>query len=214
MLFSDFEQLLPAISKVGLPAEAAHKLLSPPERSRLMERLDFKSLNPRQAAVMILCYPRVDETNFVLILRNSYNGVHSSQVAFPGGKKEDSDTSFSHTALRETSEEVGLDVSEMEIIREFSQVYIPPSNFLVRPFLGICRKPPVFFPDVREVAQVIEVPLSLFLDDASLVSVSRQTSYVAETTVPAFRIEEHIVWGATAMILSEFKEVLKTLINP
>lgn len=194
-----------------LPAEAAHSKMWPPERERLMKGLDWNNLNARRAAVLLLVYPRNEQATFVLIVRNAYEGVHSSQVALPGGKKEPFDRTFGDTALRETFEEIGVDRSQMVVIRELSQVYIPPSNFIVHPFLGYCESELVFTPDPREVAGIIEVGLDDFLDDAAVVALQRNTSYANEIHVPGFQIGEHMVWGATAMILSEFKEVVKML---
>lgn len=175
-----------------------------------MQEFDRDISTARAAAVLLLLYPRNEKIHFVLILRNSYKGVHSSQMALPGGKKEASDVDFLQTALRETEEEVGVSRNDVEIIRELTDVYIPPSNFLVHPVIGICRKPPIFKPDPREVAGIVEVDLEEFLSDQTLISVQRETSYADEIRVPAFKINENIIWGATAMILSEFKEVIKS----
>jgi 8-oxo-dGTP pyrophosphatase MutT (NUDIX family) len=148
----------------------------------------------------------------VLIVRNSYEGVHSAQIAFPGGKFEPKDKTFEITALRETFEEIGIHPDRMEILRPFTHLYIQPSNFLVYPFLGICKEEIFFIPDSSEVAAIIELPLSVFLGDDAIVSVTISTSYASNIMVPAFKIGEHIVWGATAMMLSELKEVLKKVL--
>lgn len=195
-----------------LPGEAAHAKMAPPERREIMKNLILEDLKARNAAVMLLLYPRNEKVNFVLILRNSYKGVHSSQVAFPGGKKEEEDSDYQETALRETHEEVGIRPDQIRIIRALSRIYIPPSNFIVYPFLGYSSEELIFNPDPREVAGIIEVPLDEFMDDASLVGINRSTSYANDIDVPGFKIGEQIVWGATAMILSEFKEVLKRVI--
>jgi 8-oxo-dGTP pyrophosphatase MutT (NUDIX family) len=212
MDFMQFLQLLPKIQNESLPGEDAHLKMAPPERRQLMQNLIIDNLDARNAAVMLLFYPRNGKTNFVLILRNAYKGVHSSQVAFPGGKKETGDETTQMTALRETYEEVGVLPEHITVVRELTRIYIPPSNFIVYPYLGYSTQELIFTPDPREVAGIIEVGLDDFLDENNLVGMTRSTSYAANTSVPGFQMGEHVVWGATAMILSEFKELLNRLI--
>ncbi|OXA86409.1 NUDIX hydrolase [Flavobacterium hercynium] len=209
MDFQDFLQYVPNLIPVELPAEAAHIKMAPKERALALKNLDLNGVNPRIAAVMMLCYPKNEKTHLVLIVRNEYKGVHSSQIAFPGGKYETFDSSYQETALRETHEEVGILPEKITIIKQFTPMYIPPSNFLVHPFLGFSSEELSFYPDVREVASVIELPLSVFLDDKIIVDTTLSTSYGDNIVVPAFQIENHMVWGATAMILSELREVMK-----
>ena len=209
MDFQDFLQHVPNLIPVELPAEKAHVKMAPLERITLMKNLDLSEKKPRIAAVMMLFYPKNGKTHLVLIVRNAYDGVHSSQIAFPGGKYEISDADFQETALRETHEEVGISSEKIEIIKQFTPMYIPPSNFLVHPFLGISSQELSFYPDIREVADIIELPLSVFLNDEIIIEATLSTSYAANILVPAFNIQNHVVWGATAMILSELREVLK-----
>ena len=209
MDFQDFLQHVPNLIPVELPAEQAHVKMAPLERIQLMKNLDLATQNPRIAAVLMLLYPKEGKTHLVLILRNAYNGVHSSQIAFPGGKYEISDADYKETALRETYEEVGVSAEKIEVIKQFTPVYIPPSNFSVHPFLGISSQELSFYPDVREVADIIELPLSVFLNDEIIIESTLSTSYAANISVPAFNIQNHVVWGATAMILNELREVLK-----
>lgn len=213
MDFQDFLQYVPNLIPVELPAEAAHIKMAPKERAEALKNLDLQAINPRIAAVMMLFYPKNGKTHLVLIVRNAYNGVHSSQIAFPGGKYETFDASFKDTALRETQEEVGVLSEKIEVIKEFTPMYIPPSNFLVHPFLGISKEELLFHPDEREVADIIELPLSFFLNDEIIIEATLSTSYGNNILVPAFNIQNHIVWGATAMILSELRDVLKTTFN-
>jgi 8-oxo-dGTP pyrophosphatase MutT (NUDIX family) len=184
--------------------------MAPLERLKDLKNLDLKEKNPRIAAVMMLFYPKDGNTHLILIVRNSYKGVHSSQIAFPGGKYETFDADFKETALRETEEEIGIAPEKIDVIKHFTPMYIPPSNFLVHPFLGISKEELLFYPDSREVADIIELPLSVFLDDGIIIETILTTSYADKITVPAFKIGEHLVWGATAMILSELREVLKS----
>lgn len=212
MDFQDFLAHVPKLMEVGLPASEAHFKMAPLERIESMKNLKIETKNPKTAAVMMLFYPKNGETHLVLIVRNSYQGVHSAQIAFPGGKYEPRDQIFENTALRETHEEIGIPPDSIEILKAFTRLYIPPSNFMVYPFFGICRDEIVFIPDTSEVADIIELPLSVFMGDDILVSVNLTTSYAENIMVPAFKIEEHIVWGATAMMMSELKEVLKKVL--
>jgi len=211
MDFDKFREYIPKILTQSLPGETSHFKMAPPERMEIVKNLNIDELQLRKAAVMMLVYPKNSQSHLVLIVRNSYKGVHSSQIAFPGGKVEPDDFSFEYTALRETEEEIGVSKESIEIIKPFSRVYIPPSNFLVYPFLGYSETEPEFAPSEREVAAIIELPLDIFLDDSTIVLQSMATSYSESINVPTFKIGEHYVWGATAMMLSELKDVLKSV---
>lgn len=213
MDFNHFLEIIPKITKVTLPAESAHAKMSPPERLEKMQDIDFSVISPRQAAVLMLLYPNPENgrSMIALIERNSYKGVHSSQIAFPGGKVESFDGSKLHTALRETEEEIGVPRSGIIFVCAFSEVYIPPSNFRVAPFLAYCTQKPQFIPDSREVASMIEYPVSALLDDSLTENKRMATSYSESIVVPVFKAGQHTIWGATAMMLSELKEVLKAV---
>ena len=211
----DFQVFLTSILKIErepLLADLAHQIMVPPERIELLKKVNIQENNPKKAAVLILLYPKNNRTHLVLIERNSYLGVHSSQIAFPGGKVEVNDHSVAFTALRETQEEIGVEMNKVSIIKAFTEVYIPPSNFMVFPFLGYVNEELQFNPEPREVASVIELSIENFLDERLVVTKEMNTSYSNSIRVPAFKIKEYYVWGATAMILSEVKEVLKKII--
>ena len=213
MDFQEFLEYVPKLMVAELPAEISHIKMAPLERIESLKNFDIGIKKPKIAAVMMLFYPKNGITHLVLIVRNSYKGVHSAQIAFPGGKYEAHDEIFENTALRETHEEVGIHPNSMEIIKTFTPMYIPPSDFMVHPFLAICKEEIVFIPDTKEVANIIELPLTVFLSDTIITDAKLNTSYANDITVPAFKIEEHIVWGATAMMLSELKDVLKGVLN-
>lgn len=212
MEFSNFLKYIPQIKTEKLLGSLAHELMVPPERKDLMENLDLNNFNPREAAIMMLLYPKNGQTYLALILRNTYKGVHSSQIAFPGGKVEPEDISVEFAALRETHEEIGISSDKINIIRPFTQVYIPPSNFMVYPFLGYATQELEFIEEASEVAAMIELSLQDFLDDSIIVNKMMATSYSTEISVPAFKIADYYVWGATAMMMSELKEVLKSVL--
>jgi 8-oxo-dGTP pyrophosphatase MutT (NUDIX family) len=212
MNFKDFFESLSAISEVELPSISSHIKMAPLERIKSLQEPIYSSLTAKKAAVMMLFYPKGGNTHLVLIKRNSYPGVHSSQIAFPGGKVEEADTNFQVTALRETFEEIGVTPDKINVIRNFTPLYIPPSDFLVYPFMGVCNVDIEFVLQQEEVAGILEVPLKTFLDDAIITTMTMDTSYAKSLEVPVFKFEEHVVWGATAMMLSELKDVLKVVL--
>jgi 8-oxo-dGTP pyrophosphatase MutT (NUDIX family) len=209
MLFNDFIKYIPKIEKETLLSTDAHAKMAPLERISYLKEENYIDKNPRRAAVLMLFYPKNSVTYLALIVRNSYPGVHSSQIGFPGGKVEEYDFDLKETALRETHEEVGIEPKKIQIIKSFSEIYIPPSNFLVAPFMGISHEELTFIPDFDEVKRVLEFSISDFLDDRSITKVKMSTSYATDIEVPAFMVDKYVVWGATAMMMSELKETIK-----
>ena len=178
-----------------------------------MKGPNIKRENPRKAGVMALFYPNDQQrTHLLLILRKTYKGVHSNQIAFPGGKVEEEDPDLVATALRETYEEVGVPPEKVEVIKSLTQVYIPPSNFEVQPFIGLYRKSNPFILQESEVEALVEVPLTDFMDDSKIFVQKLNTSYAENIEVPAFKLNGYTVWGATAMMLSEIKALLRQVL--
>ena len=197
-----------------MPGEASHHKMAPIERLEELTKESLKKNKAKRAAVMALFYPNRDgETHLALILRKTYKGVHSAQVGFPGGKQEPSDISAEHTALRETQEEIGVLQQDITVLKKLTQIYIPPSNFFVAPFIGVCETTPQFILQESEVEALIEVKISDFLDDSIYCTRRLSTSYATDIEVPAYILNTHVVWGATAMMLSEVRELLKQLYN-
>lgn len=211
MQFSYINQISSKIKKIDLPGEEAQILMAPEFRQiSLRETYDFSKAN--RAGVLILLYPdNQGDTSFVLILRKSYKGVHSGQVALPGGRYEDYDGDLVQTALRETEEEVGVSADSIEVIKPMTELYIPPSNFLVKPTLAKVDFHPIFVKQDSEVERIIPVKLKDFMQDSCIDSCLINTSYSKDKVVPAYKIYEHVVWGATAMMLSELRLVLKAM---
>ncbi|MGI9531790.1 NUDIX hydrolase [Lutimonas sp.] len=207
----EFDYFLSVISKIEneqLGGFTSHAKMIPKER-KIFKEIELQAANPRKAAVLALFYP--DEQNltkFLLILRASYDGTHSSQISFPGGKFERDDGRLEITALRETSEEVGIHENEVFIKRQMTDTYIPPSNFLVSPFIGYAMNKPVFETN-HEVEDVLEVKLTDLLSEKSVGSKKLSTSYMENIDVPCFHLNKKVVWGATAMMLSEIKDLIK-----
>ncbi len=209
MNFEKFSKSISKIVKEILPGELAHHKMAPPERNELIKNSVIE--NYREAAVLILFYPKNSIMHMILILRASYSGTHSSQVAFPGGKVEKFDLNFEQTALRETYEEIGIHSDLITVIRPFSKIYIPPSNFMVYPFMGYCKNELKFNIDPKEVAGLIEFPLSEFLENSTLETTKIFMPHPNQVPMPGFSINEYHVWGATAMMLNEVKFVLKNV---
>jgi 8-oxo-dGTP pyrophosphatase MutT (NUDIX family) len=171
--------------------------------------------NGIKSSVLILLYPcsEENEISIVLIQRPSYEGIHGGQISLPGGRFEETDHDLKETAIRETKEEIGVDPGKIIIIGVLSELFIPPSNYLVLPFLGYMSERPIFKPDPKEVAGIIEIKLKDLMNDSN---VKNKEIYVRPgLTVfgPCFEVENHTIWGATAMILNEFKEIAKKMIK-
>lgn len=209
MTFDSFLHKISEIKNLTSVGLTAHQMMIPKERLPFLDVEQFLVKQPKQSAVMLLCYPKGNETSVLLIERAVYKGVHSGQVAFPGGKYENGDVDLAHTALRETDEEVGISAAQIEIIKPFTQVYVPPSNYVIQPFLGVATSTPTIVPALDEVANIIELPLAKLLDDSLVKYVEMKTSYADQVTVPAFIYNNYTIWGATAMMLSELKVTLK-----
>src|SRR5690554_1701507 len=192
MDFGDFEKSIAKLKKMELPGEAVQLKMAPLERLQELKREAIANNNARKAGVMALFYPsRTFQTNLILILRKTYEGIHSGQVSFPGGKLDKSDRSMEEAALRETEEEIGVDRRAITIVKKLTPLYIPPSNFIVQPFIGITSKTPEFVRDEREVEALIEVELSCFMDESCITSQILSTSYITDLEVPAFNLSGH-----------------------
>jgi 8-oxo-dGTP pyrophosphatase MutT (NUDIX family) len=194
--------------KQPLPGLSAHLELAP-YRNEI--ELDFKNKNPKIASTLLLIYPKDGKTFFCLIERQEYEGTHSNQISFPGGKNE-SGESMKETALRETKEEIGVDPISINIIGELTQVFVPPSNFLIHPFVGYCDFKPDFIASEREVKRIIEVNIEeLFKKDVikNKKMSFKKSSRNVDFEVPYLDLNNKIVWGATSVILNEFRKMLQ-----
>jgi 8-oxo-dGTP pyrophosphatase MutT (NUDIX family) len=166
---------------------------------------------PRESAVLVLLYPGPDELNGLLMVRPEYDGVHSGQVSFPGGKWEPGDPSLLHTALREFAEETGAD-PQVDILGSLSPVYIPPSRMLVTPYVGHTTVVPTWDPDPMEVARLLEVPLRSLMQENIL---KRREQFInvigRQVEIPYFDVQGEVVWGATALMIAELRQLLGAL---
>ncbi|WP_200977873.1 CoA pyrophosphatase [Echinicola sp. 20G] len=189
-----------------LPGRKGQIMMAPqPLNEARFAQQDLK--NARKGAVLILLYPGENGCMVPFIKRPEYDGTHSGQVSFPGGKWEESDQNLQETALRETEEEIGVDRAQIQLLGKLSQLFIPPSNFLVTPYIGFMRSAPVFKPDPREVARVITCDFSVLVDHNIRKEKDFELARGAKIKAPYFDIDQETVWGATAMMLGELMTI-------
>lgn len=180
-------------------ASAVRQEITPPE-------------DARRAGVLALLYPKQQEWHICLIQRVSSNpnDRHKGQISFPGGRYDDEDGTLEQTAIREAYEEVGVLPQEVNILGPLTQLYIPVSNFLVDPFVGFTNNRPEFIPQPTEVADILEVPLAQFQDPATIQQIDLELApQLILRDVPHYAIQGKVVWGATAMMISELMEMLE-----
>ena len=193
------------------PLAGHEELLALSGYSRLdIERARALDPAPRESAVLALLYPKGGQLHCLLMVRPIYDGVHSGQVAFPGGKREPGDPSLKETALREFHEETGADPKEVEVLGALTPVYIPPSRMVVTPFVGFVEQIGPWQPDPMEVARLIEAPLEELLREDVLKKRDQYIEIMGRTVeIPYFEIHGEVVWGATALMLGELRVLLR-----
>jgi 8-oxo-dGTP pyrophosphatase MutT (NUDIX family) len=162
----------------------------------------------RQSGVLILLYPDGDDIKLVAIERSADGGVHSGQIALPGGKKEETDADIIVTALREAAEEVALNANKVEVLGTLSTLYIPVSNFVVNPVLAISHEEPQLIPSEYEVARILRLSLTSIFSRKEDVNVKASGLNLTIHTVAYMMDDDKFIWGATAMILSELEVML------
>jgi len=202
-MFNSFKQRIVDGLKEKLPGASAHQIMLPTHRDNTFRFPKFTAA-PVKSAVLLLFYPADDGIiKFPLIQRPTYNGAHSGQISLPGGKHEENDHDLIHTALREAHEEIGIEPASVEIAGCLTDLYIAVSNFIVTPVIGFSEKKPAFSIDPNEVEIVIETNLSSLFDPYCRKHGTVMASGKFKIQTPYFEIENKIVWGATAMMLSE-----------
>ena len=206
--FVPFTEKLRKRLQEPLPGRIAHEIMA--SESRLKLKMLSPSERTRESAVLILFYPHKDKVFLPLILRPQYDGVHGGQMAFPGGRAEKEDESLIRTAMREAQEEIGVRLTDVKILGKLTKLFIPASNFNVQPVVAYINRKPEFYPDAREVDKVVEVALEEILNPEII---GRKVINVrgVEVDAPFYNIQDHIVWGATAMMIAELVEILNSI---
>lgn len=191
-----------------LPGIEAQMKMAPPIRHREMKA----PADARLGGVMILIFDIDNKWNTILIRRTEDGKTHSGQISFPGGKMDHTDKDIIHTACRECEEEIGVKMKDIIVLGSLSPIYIPPSNFLVTPTIGFIKNLQNYKASEREVQEIIQLPLELLFNDSikkeKAVKRSDKIDEVMQT--PIYELSEDLViWGATAMMISELEMIVK-----
>jgi len=199
-------EIIKSAFKKPLPGIVVQRTMSP--SVRFTGDIKHNMHKARTSSVLILLYKKAGKWNVPFILRTTYDGAHSGQISLPGGKTEEWDISLLDTALRESEEEIGVKRNSINFICELTPLYIPNSNFMVYPQVCITNQEPRFIPDCREVDSIIEASVTELLSPATIHRFCRNINDI-QVDAPYYKIGKHVIWGATAMIMSEFLYLLK-----
>ena len=194
--------------RLNLPGQRAQRLMAPEHNTNT--RFDRNPPDAQQSSILMLIYPKNHQLYTVFMHRTDHGGKHGGQISFPGGRNETADKSLWHTALRETQEEIGIDTEQITYLGSLSNLFIPVSNYNVTPFLGYMAKLPRFSLNPDEVREIITVPLNSLKNPENK---GFYTFYNGERTInaPCYIFNGYKVWGATAMIISEFNEIVNSV---
>jgi 8-oxo-dGTP pyrophosphatase MutT (NUDIX family) len=187
------------------PEKAQKKMMPVPRGVRPAD----KPGQPRQGGVLVLLYQQDGETFLVLTRRRDDLTAHAGQISFPGGRREDGE-SIEATAIREAKEEIGIDPLELELLGCLSPLYIPPTDYEVHPFVAWHLGRPPLVRQPSEVAEILIVPLNYLLEPENQYEEPWEIRGF-RVQVPYYLVDNHKVWGATAMMLSEFLERLRRI---
>jgi 8-oxo-dGTP pyrophosphatase MutT (NUDIX family) len=194
-----------------LPGSRAHEPMRAVAVGDTIPNFKHK-LPPKKGSVLILLYDHHGQIKFPLIKRQEYLGAHSGQISLPGGKTEPGEDAY-QAALREGEEEIGVNRSQMKIVGQLSEFFVIPSNFIVTPVVAFLDQTPVFIPDPYEVAKIISGSIHELVSDDAILKKEIIAAGTYRMQAPHFEIEGEVVWGATAMMLNEFRMVLKEILS-
>jgi 8-oxo-dGTP pyrophosphatase MutT (NUDIX family) len=189
----------------GLAAQLRMMPVPPPPGQKTYAETGDDCLH---GAVLALIYPRGENPHLVFIRRPQSVVHHKGQIAFPGGHVEDGETPV-EAAVREAREEIGIIPDDIRVLGALTPLYIPPSGYCIYPFVALSGIGPVFVPQPREVDEIIEAPVSHLLDENNL-RTETWTFEAGSRRVPFYAFGAHKIWGATAMVLSELLEILRS----
>ncbi len=208
MTFSEYYRTVETLLAGELPGKRAQYKMAPAARN--LPDTPVKG-EIKYAGVLILLYNQDNEYYTILIRRSTYNGTHSGQISFPGGQYEPHDNNLTFTALRETEEEIGISPERIKVIGKLTPLYIPVSNYCVHPVVGVLDSDPVFEQDPKEVEEIFSVRLKSLIHPECLIS--NDNIYENERCIqaPYYHYKHLKIWGATAMILSEFIELHRNI---
>jgi 8-oxo-dGTP pyrophosphatase MutT (NUDIX family) len=197
--------------KLELPSALAHDLLRAVPVGPLLPKFKTEA-PPRPGSVLILLYEDDDgEIKFPLIKRPDYPGTHGGQVSLPGGKTELGEDSI-QTALREANEEIGVSSQDVNVLGRLSEFHVIPSNYIITPVVGAIPYKPDFIPDAFEVARILEGSISQLIREDAVVVTEILAAGQYKMRAPHFIFDEEMVWGATAMMLNEFRMILREIV--
>jgi 8-oxo-dGTP pyrophosphatase MutT (NUDIX family) len=204
------DQIKRALSS-PLPGEEAHVQIMSYNRA-IADDARKMDPPPRESAVMMLLFMRSNSLHTLFIQRQDYDGAHSGQISFPGGKLEKYDENLLDAALRETEEEIGLISERIEVLGALSDIYIPPSHFLVKPYVGWVENMTALTPDPKEVKDILIEPIeNLFTVQQLKQKKIFIPKFERELNVPYFDVQGRPLWGATAMMVFELKYALQKM---
>lgn len=197
-------------SRPALPGEKSHELVAIHGRIRASEIQKFQ-IKPKISAVAVVFEKVQDHYRLILIKRKEYAGVHSAQISFPGGRK-DGDETLMQTSLRELYEELGIQLTEAHLLTPLTELYIPPSNFLMYPFAYHSEQPLKCYPDPSEVADILHLPLERLREEPCF-HLGEVDIRGFKAQVPSITLQGNVIWGATAMVLAEIHCLIKSFMR-
>jgi 8-oxo-dGTP pyrophosphatase MutT (NUDIX family) len=204
---SDLRRYLQERLQQPLPGVTAHEAMFPSSRDKIIARYRFTT-PPRQGSVLLLLFEQDRGIYFPLIKRPQYVGVHGGQISLPGGKAEPGETAL-QTALREGEEEIGISSDKVTVLGQLTSFNVLVSNIYITPIVGVYEGVPQFVPDPHEVDRVLLGSVSQLYLQNEITKREVISGASLPVIAPHFEVQQEVVWGATAMILNEFRLLLR-----